>query len=478
MVKSAARPKPSQLRQTLVYSQKEAVASASMTATGDNFFNAFAIYLQASTMQMGWLTAFPQLLGAVMQLFSVWLGAWLPCRHLVTATAAFQAVVVLLLALLAVFRPDNAMVLLIVLAMLYHSALSLIQPQWRAWMGSLVPKNRRGVFFAARTRLTMASSLAVFIGGGLLLHAGQSLDLAWLGFGILFSIAAAGRFLSSRYLWKMHDPDAHHTLEGSRVFVSTLREIHQALHEPVFRHYSFFVAGMQGMVAISAPFFTVYMLRDLGFSYIQFSLNSVASIATQFLTLKLWGRISDRHGNRFVMLGCSSMIPVIPALWLLSTDFYFLLLVQAVSGFFWSGFTLSTANYLYDIRPHRTNFATYAAVQSALGAVLVFFGAVFGGYLASQAPSLAALLPFTLVSPLFIVFLCSGMMRALVLMWFIPRAVEPHGRPRPRLLQVVYRVSRFNPISGMVLDWLTVTSRRDQDQARGALRDKTVQPGE
>ena len=44
------------LRRTLRLSQQEAVASATMTATGDNFFNAFAIHLQASATQMGALT--------------------------------------------------------------------------------------------------------------------------------------------------------------------------------------------------------------------------------------------------------------------------------------------------------------------------------------------------------------------------------------------------------------------------------------
>ena len=38
------------LRRTLRLSQQEAGASATMTATGDNFFNAFAIHLQASAM--------------------------------------------------------------------------------------------------------------------------------------------------------------------------------------------------------------------------------------------------------------------------------------------------------------------------------------------------------------------------------------------------------------------------------------------
>ncbi len=73
------------LRRTLRLSQQEAVASATMTATGDNFFNAFAIHLQASAMQMGALTAVPQLFGAWMQLLSIWIGARLPRKQLVAA---------------------------------------------------------------------------------------------------------------------------------------------------------------------------------------------------------------------------------------------------------------------------------------------------------------------------------------------------------------------------------------------------------
>src|SRR5690606_42108303 len=71
------------LRRTLRLSQQEAVASATMTATGDNFFNAFAIYLNATAVQMGWLTAIPQLFGALFQILSAWLGNYLPRKPLV-----------------------------------------------------------------------------------------------------------------------------------------------------------------------------------------------------------------------------------------------------------------------------------------------------------------------------------------------------------------------------------------------------------
>lgn len=448
------------LRKTLRYSQAEAVASSTMTATGDNFFNAFAVYLQASIVQMGWLTAFPQFFGACFQLLSVWLGAYFSRRTLIVWFAVFQAVMAALMAVLALFHPKWGMLMLIGLAIFYHASTNVIQPQWRAWMGSIVPRRRRGVFFAARTRLTMATSLVVFMGGGALLTLSEASGKAWLGFLLLFGCASTGRLVSAWLLWKMHDPDPQPPAH-SRQFVQTMRQVAHSLKDPTFRHYSLFVAGMQGMVAISAPFFAVYMLSELKFTYLQYSLNSVASIATQFMTLRFWGQVSDRFGNRLVMVVTSCILPTVPLWWLISPNFYFLLLVQALSGFAWSGFTLSTSNYLYDIRPHRTNFASYAAVQSALSATLIFIGALGGGYLADVAPIIRAALPFNLASSIFVVFICSGVLRGLVTLWFIPRAVEPRARQHPQLLQIVYRVARFNTISGMVLDWLTIANRKD-----------------
>ncbi|WP_200821139.1 MFS transporter [Oceanicoccus sp. KOV_DT_Chl] len=306
----------------------------------------------------------------------------------------------------------------------------------------------------------VASLFIFFIGGGLLTLSTQ-LDKTWLGFALLFLIAATGRFASSVLLTQMHDPD-NTPITESRVFADTLRNFKAIWQDKTFRHYSLFVAGMQGMVAISAPYFAVYMLQDLQFSYFQFVTASVVSIVVQFLSLRLWGRFSDRFGNHFVMISTSCLLPCLPLLWIFSTDFIYILLVQAVSGFAWSGFNLCTANYLYDIRPHRSDFATYAALQAALGASLVFIGALVGGVITSYAEPLvaAAALQDYLASALFVVFIASSVLRALITAWFIPRSVEPKIRPRPKILAVVYRVARFNAISGVSLDWLTVVKRR------------------
>jgi MFS family permease len=452
------------LRRTLRLSQKEAVASATMTATGDNFFNAFAIHLNATAAQMGLLTAIPQLFGALFQLVSVWLCSYFKRRHLIVAGAALQASVVVSMGALAIIQPAHAIYWLIGLAVLYFSFQNFIQPQWRAWMGSIVPERRRGAFFAARTRLTMISSLVIFIGGGALLTASNRiLEAPWLGFALLFIAAGGGRILSSVYLWLMHDPDHDGHTVAPRDLSRSFTQLRESLHDRTFRHYSVFVAGMQGMVAISAPFFAVYMLRDLQFTYLEYSLNSVASIATQFVCLSFWGRFSDQHGNRLVMLITSSMIPALPLLWLVSPNFYYLLGVQVISGIAWSGFSLSTANYLYDIRPHKTDFAVYAAVQACLSASAVFIGALAGGLIASAAPGWLERLDMgdVMRSPLYVVFITTAILRLSVTLWFIPRAVEPRVRRHPQMLQIVYRVARLNALSGVVLDWLTVTRKKD-----------------
>ena len=50
---------------------KDGVSNAVMLGCGESYFNAFSIFLRASTLQVGLLATLPQLFGAIMQ----WVGA-------------------------------------------------------------------------------------------------------------------------------------------------------------------------------------------------------------------------------------------------------------------------------------------------------------------------------------------------------------------------------------------------------------------
>lgn len=455
--------KNTELRKHLAISQKEAVGSAVMTGIFDNFLGALAIFLNASASQLGLLTGLPQIVGAAFQLISVWAGFYLQRLRMITAGAALQVFIVGAIASLVFFPNEKSVWFLIALAVVYHSASHFIQPQWRALMGDLIPPRIRGRYFARRTRITMTAALLAFFGGGFLLNQFERYDVAALGFFILFFVAMFGRFFSVLFLRKHPRLEIESAYENVEAFSRTWLQLKLAFTDKSFREFTLFLAFMNGAVAISAPFFAVYMLRDLSFSYLEFTFNIGASIFMQCLMLGVWGKISDQMGNRVVMLATGALIPFLPVLWLFSTNYFYLLSLQLLSGLLWSGFSLSTGNFLYDLRPHRTHFSTYSAANACIIALAVFAGSLLGGALASAEFStvyLDWLLRREHTSSILWVFLFSTSLRIFVILWYWKKAQEMRIQRRPELRELVFRIARFTTVSGPVLDWFNVASRR------------------
>jgi hypothetical protein len=141
--------------------------------------------------------------------------------------------------------------------------------------------------------------------------------------------------------------------------------------------FSLYLVCMQAAVGVSAPFFAVYMLRDLQYNYIQFMANTGTAVLMQFLMLNTWGRISDVFGNRLILVTTGSMIPFLPLLWLVSGNFWYLIGVQVISGFAWAGFSLSSGNFLYDLIPCSRRASTMA-FHNVFVAIGVFLGGMLG----------------------------------------------------------------------------------------------------
>jgi MFS family permease len=451
------------VRQSLRHSQREAVASAIMSGALDNYLNAFAIHLRASAQQIGWLTAVPPLAGASMQLFAVWLGTFGVRRiHLIVGGALFQAAALAPLVLIAFVATEHAIAILLACAVLYQAGGNFVQPHWRALMGQLVPEERRGRFFGRRTRTVTIVSFAALVGGGVVLHATDAVELTWAGYGLLFLVAMSGRLASARLLGRMYDPHPAGELTGEHPVRGTLTICWHAMREPAFRRFTLFVACMQGAVAVTAPFFSVHMLRELHFSYVEFMANLAMSILIQFLTLNAWGHISDHLGNRMIMMTTSLLIPLLPALWMVSDGFWYLLGVQVVAGIAWGGFSLSTGNYLYDLRPRGSEFATYAALHAIASSCAVFVGAAFGGMIAARAPTEIHFgeYRFAWSHAMYGVFAVSALLRAIVAAWFLPQVAEIRVTRAASMRELIFRFARFNPISGVVIDLVAASRRR------------------
>lgn len=431
-----------------------------MSGAGETYFSAFALFLRATTQQIALLASLPPLLGSLMQLLSAWVARYKVRRKtLILFGAAFQALTWLPILLLPVLFPVHAVGLLIGCVTVYYATANLITPQWSSLMGDLVPERRRGRYFARRTRLASIAAFLSLVAAGLVLAIFDRWGHTLVGYLVIFTVAAAARVVSAYHLGRMHEPASSAGPPLPLVTMSWLRRLRRS----PFIYFSLFMAGMTFAVSIASPFFTVYMLRDLHYSYLQFMANTATVVLVQFLTLNTWGRLSDVFGNRLILVATGAVIPVLPAMWLLSSDFWYLIGVQVLGGLSWAGFNLSAGNFLYDLvpSPKRT---TYLAFHNVILSAGVFCGALSGGFLAGLFPRQFTLAghAFTWLSTLQAVFLVSTVTRFVMALVFLPKLREVRAVRPMSVRGLVFRVTRFNALSGLIFDVVTLFRRNHQ----------------
>lgn len=303
---------------SLKHSVWDGVFFSAMIGTAESYFAAFAVFLKGTTAQIGILASLPPLLASFMQLVSAWLGRRVGRRRrIIVFGALLQAAALIPLVVLPWWFPDLAVPLLILCAVVYFAGPHLGSPQWGSLMGDLVPENRRGRFFALRTRLSSLANFSSLALAGVVLELFDAMAYTYWGFVAIFAIASAARLASAWHLSKMIDPPGH----IASMEMPWHRELWRGLRQTQLVGFSVYFAIMQFAVAIASPFFALYMLRDLEFGYMAFMANTAASMCVQFLTLSRWGRLSDLFGNRLILATTGVIIPVLPWLWLISSDY-------------------------------------------------------------------------------------------------------------------------------------------------------------
>jgi len=443
---------------SLRHSVRDGVAYSVMAGAGEHYIAAYALFLKASAAQISWLAAFPSLIGSFAQLFSAWLSSRLGQRKVIILSGvALQTAMWLPIIWLPYFFPAHAVPVLIVCVTIYFAGNHLSAPVWNSLMGDLVPERRRGRFFARRTRLMSMMNFLAIVGAGLLLHAFESGGKVRLGFMLVFTLAALARFYSATQVARMHDP-AH--VPGA-IDWPALPGLWQRLRGSNCVRFTFFFGAMQFAAAIAAPFFVVYMLRDLGFSYLQYMSATALAVLAQIGSLRMWGRLGDIFGNRVILKVTGSVIPVFPVLWLISPHFAYVVVLQMLGGLFWSGFSLSASNYLYDsVSPERR--AAYSAVHNVFTSSAIFAGALLGGFLSLVIPENFTLFGRTWhwTSSLWGVLVVSSLARAAVTLSLAPALREVREVRRLTAAGLMLRVARFNALAELFFDMLASTRRR------------------
>ena len=449
----------------------DGVSHAVMLGCGESYLGAFSIFLRASTLQVGLLATLPQLFGAVMQ----WVGAlnmdrFHSRRLAVILGASTQAATLIPIALLPfLFGKGNLSILfLLALMMVYYGANGSVVPAWNSLIGDLVKQEVRGRFFGHRNRLTGMSTFISLSLAGVILHLFEKAGLAEVGFLVAFSAAFLARLNSVRWLSRYEDPGFR--ISPDQVF--TFRQFLRRSPYSNFAKFVFFIGAINLGVAFSAPYFALYMLRDLHFSYVEFTVVIAVSTITQFFTFRYWGRLSDRFGNKKVLNLCGWGVALIPLLWLFSPHILYLILIQIFGGIVWSGFNLASANFIFDaVSPPKR--ARCVAYQGLVNGIFVFIGSLGGGYAAGHLPQSISLGLWTW-KPSFMlleVFLVSGLMRLAATAVFLRKFKEVRHVEPIRHRELIFRVSHIKPLAGATFSLITGLFHEQKGDKNGSIND-------
>lgn len=428
----------------------DGMCHAAMLGAGESYLIACAIAVGASSFQTGILASLPQLLGALSQLLALHMVPRIKNRARFCAYAALMQACVWIpfgLVPLLTFGTNWKISILTLLAVAYFVLGSVVNPIWNSLFGDLVPPEWRGTYFGYRNRwISVVTMVALFVSGVILDRADR---LGWeeSGFFIIFLIAGVFRVLSAYWLSRMEEPGHNPSKEHDFSFAQFIGRA----SDSNFVKFVLFVSIFNLALSVANPFLNIYLLRDIGLSYVQFMIVSSGTIAAQFVTMQHWGKLADQFGTKRLLNIAGTGLAFIPFLWLISSSFWFILAVQIYTGFLWSGYVLSTSNFIFDaVSPPKR--ARCVAYQSVINGLAVFIGTSFGGLLARILPSTEALQsPWVGTdSNLLFVFLISGLLRMVILV-FLTSFKEVRSVQSIPSRELIFRVSYLRPLSGMVL---------------------------
>lgn len=129
---------------------------------------------------------------------------------------------------------------------------------------------------------------------------------------------------------------------------------------------------------IAAPYFSVYVLKELKFDYIRYMFVVSFGQVLTWITASYLGKLNDRIGSIKTMKYAFIFIPFISLMWMLIKNFWLLLSIEIFSGIVWGAFGLVYNTFVYEyVKPEeRTRYTSYLIFFMSIAQ---FAGSIIGG---------------------------------------------------------------------------------------------------
>jgi MFS family permease len=378
----------------------DALASEAMgTLTTGVFLVGFAVALGAGNFAIGVLAAVP-FCAQLLQIPAVLMvERWRARRDICVFSTVVGRTFLLGAAAAPFIGGSFAMLTLIVSLAIYQAMAAIAGCAWNSWMRDLVPSTQFGRFFGRRTAATTTLSVAMAFVGGALIDAWTRYVPAHavFGYSLLFLLSATIGYVGV-YLLRITPDRPMVPVEKT---MPPLVLLFAPLREANFRRLIIFLSSWNFAANLAAPFFTVYMLKSLGYSMTTILALTIASQLSNLAALGLWGVLIDRFSNKAVLeitvplfLVCTLAWTMTGIPWIEPMTLYLLVVIHMLMGVATAGVGLASGNIAMKLSPVGQATA-YLAANSVISAVFAASAPILGGLFADFFAAHQLTLAFT-----------------------------------------------------------------------------------
>ncbi|MEM9157782.1 MAG: MFS transporter [Verrucomicrobiota bacterium] len=260
-------------------------------------------------------------------------------------------------------------------------AFAIINISWTSWIQEWLPQKSRGKYLGRRNRILQIATVAFLITASQTIKSFNQNDLTqafqWIiGGGVIL------RIVSIILQQRIFSPDKS-ALEQSGNLFSKIGIIYRKKN--LFRFILF--GGAFGLTAsFMGPFFPIFMSKALLMTPTQIGYAVMIATVTGALAMPYWGKLSDEHGSRPVLIIALSIWMINGYLWYFCTPatHWVVYAIWATGGVFGSGFIFASFSLLLKLVPDEAKTAAISlnmAFTSLAGAL----SPVAGGYVIEWA---------------------------------------------------------------------------------------------
>jgi MFS family permease len=363
------------------------------------FLVGFAVAIGASNFAIGVLAAIPFLAQLLQIPAVVLIERWRSRRAVSVWSSGIGRCFLLASAVAPLLGPELGVLTLIAALAVHQGTAAVSGCAWNSWMRDLVPPTEYGRFFGRRTAATTAVSIVMAFVGGVAVDAWKNHvpENPALGYSCLFAL---GALIGLVGVYLLHLTPERPMPRG-RAHAHFLQLLAAPFRDGNFRRLILFLSSWNFAVNLAAPFFTVYMLKTLGYDMTVIIAFTIISQLSNLAALGVWGTLIDRFSNKAVLrisaplfLACILGWTFTGVPWAQPILLYLLGAIHVLMGLSTAGVALASGNIAMKLSPEGEATA-YLAANSVVTSVCAAAAPIIGGFGADFLASHQLALEFT-----------------------------------------------------------------------------------